>query len=252
MKVVCVVQARMASSRLPGKVMLKLAGEPVLSHVLSRARRISGVDQVLVATTRNPEDDLISDWASAEKVEVFRGSEDNVVERLLLAADFFGGTHLARVTADCPLIDPAVCDAVITACLEEDADFGSNYLPPTYPDGLDFSLTKVDVLKSLSESGLNKHDREHVTTVFEKNPERFRTINVSSDVDLSGQRWTLDNYEDLIFLRALLEKVRDADLGTDYGTILRTLRENPEIASLQSNMMRNYGHIGKNAPHNSE
>lgn len=238
----------MASSRLPGKALLKLAGEPTLTHVLNRARRIHGIDHLVLATTTNREDDLIADWAATEKLDVFRGSENNVIERLLLATETFGGTHLARVTADCPLIDPGICSAVIEKCLNEDADFGSNYCPPTYPDGLDFSVTKVDVLRNISDRELSEYDREHVTTVFERDPSAYHTINVSSDSDLSTQRWTLDNHEDLMFLRALFEKARNGNLETDYLTILRILRENPQIASLQSNTTRNYGHDTKLAP----
>lgn len=232
----------MASSRLHGKALLDLAGKPTLTHVLDRARHIQGIDHLVLATTTNTEDDVIADWGATEAVDVFRGSEDNVAERLLLATDLFAGTHLARITADCPLIDPAVCSRVIETCLNEDADFGSNYCPPTFPDGLDFSLSRVSVLKRAIERNPSEYDLEHVTTVFERDLDSYKTINVSSDVDLSEQRWTMDNIDDLHFLRALFNKLLEENSGSDHRVALRILGENPEIARLQSRAQRNYGH----------
>ncbi len=223
--------------------MADLAGAPTLARVLNRSRQITLVDEIALATTTNPEDNILEDWASSQALPVFRGSEKNVVERLLLANKLFDGTHIARITADCPLIDPFVCDEVIAATLEEDADFGSNHSPPTYPDGLDFSIMKVDKLSELFVGGLSNYDLEHVTTPFEKESSPFRKVNVLSGVNLSSHRWTLDNHQDLVFLRSVFEQILSRNSTSDHDSVLKILEQKPEILQLQSKMSRNYAHV---------
>lgn len=242
MTVLAVVQARLGSGRLPRKALATLAGRPTLAHVMERAMRLKRIDHLVLATTTQPEDDELEGWAKNEGISVFRGSENNVVERLLGAAREYRASHLARITADCPLLDPELCDQVIEIGITQKADFACNYVPATFPDGLDFGFLAVETLYKLSTSELSPFDAEHVTTYFERNWNHNLMVNLSSHVDLSGHRWTLDNPQDHIFLDKLLGLVSKNKAGFSYHATLEILRLNQELLELQSNEPRNQGH----------
>jgi spore coat polysaccharide biosynthesis protein SpsF (cytidylyltransferase family) len=240
--VLAVIQCRMKSKRLPGKALLKLGEVPVLEHVYARTSKIRGVDSIVVATTTNKEDDAIVGWAANASVEVYRGSSDDVAGRILAASEGFGVKFIARVTADCPLLDPEISSLVVLRATSDDLDFCCNYLPPTFPDGLDFSVFKRNTLLRDWSNGMNRHQQEHVTTGFEKANAQNSAHHIISPVDYSKQRWTLDNSEDYAFLSRLASETGSDLVNMNFASILDFLEKNPDIAKLQSVFKRNYGH----------
>ena len=225
-RIVAILQARMGSSRLPGKALMDLAGKPVLWRCLERAQAISGVDALVVATTESPDDQQLLDVAQEAGVEGFTGSPDDVLDRYYQAAKSHQADVVMRLTGDCPLLDPSVSGRVLNRFLEGNVDYASNTNPPSYPDGLD---TEVFNFKSLEiawqESKLDS-DREHVTQFIRRQPCRFHAANVAGEVDLSHLRWTVDEAEDLEFVRQVYQGLdRRGWLGHDHREVMQVIEE---------------------------
>jgi spore coat polysaccharide biosynthesis protein SpsF len=231
MKTVAVIQARTGSTRLPGKVLLPLLGEPVLAHVVRRTSRATRLDLVVVATSVASGDDAIEALAVASGWPLVRGSEEDLLGRYLLASRTFGADRVVRITSDCPLIDPSLINGVVAALDASGADYASNTLPPrTYPRGLDVEAFTSEALETAAREDHDPASREHATPYLYRHPERFRIVAVPGTVDHSRHRWTLDTPEDL----ALIERIYDA-LGRDdfaWTEALALLDEHPEWALL--------------------
>jgi spore coat polysaccharide biosynthesis protein SpsF len=212
MRIVCIIQARMGSTRLPGKVLMDLAGEPVLARVVNRARRATRLAEVVVATSTKSEDNAIAALCEARGWPCFRGSEADVLDRYYQAARVFRADVVVRVTSDCPLIDPEVLDRLIGEFVNRlpTVDYAANFLPrPTYPHGLDAEVMRFDVLERLWRDDTNPAWREHVTLYLLEHPDWFTIHTVSHDVNLSHHRWTVDHAEDLALLRRIFEHFAD-------------------------------------------
>lgn len=208
MNVVAILQARMGSSRLPGKVLLDLAGEPMLVRGMNRLSRAETLDEVVVATTVEPADDAIAEICQERDEPYFRGSEEDVLDRYYRASKRHQTDVVVRVTSDCPLIDPEVVDRVVSEFLEcqPKVDYASNTAPRrTFPRGLDTEVMRFDALERAWRDDENPAWREHVTPYIRCHPELFRTYGVLNDEDLSHMRWTVDTPEDLAFLRRIFE-----------------------------------------------
>jgi spore coat polysaccharide biosynthesis protein SpsF (cytidylyltransferase family) len=236
-----IIQARMGSRRLPGKTMADVAGAPMLSHVVRRAAAIPGIERVVIATTPQPADRVIVDFASRNGIPVFVGSEDDVLDRFHQAARHVGATVVVRVTPDCPLLDPAVSGLVLARYLQDGTlDYVSNTQPPSFPDGLDTEVFSFQALEVAWQNSVLRSEREHVTPYLWKRPELFRTACVHHDRDLSAMRWTVDEPRDLEFVR----KVYD-HLGTDrcfaMEDVLDLLRRHPGLAATNAGVGRNEG-----------
>lgn len=208
MKTVALVQARMGSSRLPGKVLRPLLGRPMLSHVVHRLREARTLDQIVVATSSAPQDRQIVDFCRGQAVKWFCGSEQDVLDRFYQAALAFQADTIVRVTADCPLIDPGVVDRVVSAyrarCRE--TDHASNVLPHrTFPRGLDTEVFGGDLLERLWIEDQNPRWRQHVTEMVFQQPERFRILNICNETDLSHHRWTVDTAADLELVQRIFQ-----------------------------------------------
>ena len=203
MKVVAIIQARMGSTRLPGKVLLDLAGEPMLARVVARVRRARRVDEVLVATTTETPDDALAALCAERGWLCFRGSETDVLDRYYQAASGRGAEVVVRITSDCPLIDPAVIDAAIEGRELQQADYCANVLRRTYPRGLDVEVFIFAALETAWREDDKPEWREHVTQFILRHPERFGLTNMSHDEDHSDRRWTVDTPEDF----ELMEKI---------------------------------------------
>ena len=202
MIVAAIVQARLGSTRLPGKVLEDLAGQPMLVRVVNRVSRAKTIDVVVVATTTRPADDAIVRLCEEQGWPFFRGSEADLLDRYYRAALAFKANVLVRITSDCPLIDPGVIDTVVTELLSHptEVDYVSNTQQRTYPRGLD---TEVMTLRALERAWREDDDaaqREHVTPYIYRNPEEFVLRSVTSDIDLSHMRWTVDTAQDLAFV----------------------------------------------------
>ena len=238
---VAIVQARMGASRLPGKTLADVSGQPMLSHVVRRARQVGGVDQVVVATSENPADEVIVSFCKERNIACFRGSEDDVLDRYFSAARHFEAEVVVRVTADCPMLDPGVVDRVIDRFEGGEWDYVSNVLRYTYPDGLDTEVLGIETLERAWREATLASDREHVTTYVRNHPTLFRLANVENDEDLSAMRWTVDEPEDLEFVRTVFAEIRSASFG--MTEVLRLLGNNPELSEVNSGFRRNAGYL---------
>jgi spore coat polysaccharide biosynthesis protein SpsF len=214
MRVVAIVQARMGSTRLPGKVMLPLLGEPILARVLRRTARARTLDDVVVATTTRPEDDAIVALVEAEGRPVVRGSETDLLDRYLQAARAHDAEIVVRVTSDCPLIDPDVIDRTVLAFQAGDVEYASNTLEPrTYPRGLDVEVIARVALERAGREDRDPAWREHATPYIYRHPESFRLLRVAAEDDHADQRWSVDTPEDF----TLVDRIYDAIGRDDFG-----------------------------------
>jgi spore coat polysaccharide biosynthesis protein SpsF len=230
MKRVIVIQARMTSSRLPGKVLHDLAGRPMLAQQLRRLKAMREADEFVVATTDLPTDDPVVDLARREGVRVFRGNEHDVLARFVGAARDTAADIVARITADCPLIDAAEADRVVRELREHssEADYASNVLRRTFPRGLDVEALFRDALERMQRLATSSKSREHVTWYLRTEaPELFKTRSVEDAQDNSDLRWTVDTAEDLAEIRRIYEGCELATTMRPYREILAYVRAQP-------------------------
>ena len=243
MKIVAIVQARMGSSRLPGKVLKDLRGAAVLDRVLNRLGRSRLIQESLVATTVEPADDAIVEHCERTGRKVFRGSEQDVLDRYYQAAKYVNADVVVRITSDCPVIDPEVTDATVHAFLDRHADYASNVLVRTYPRGLDTEVMTVQALERAWRESNKPHQREHVTPYIYENPSEFKLHGIENDTDCSRHRWTVDTPEDLELLRAIYERFGGRD---DFGwrEVLKLVESDPSLAEINRNIVQKAVHEG--------
>lgn len=214
MTTVAIVQARTGSTRLPGKVLLPLLGEPMLTRVMRRAARADTLDAVVVATTTDPSDDPIVALAERNDWPVARGSIDDLLDRYVRAARRFEADVIVRITSDCPLVDPGVINATVDAYHAGDFDYTSNALEPrTFPRGLDVEVVSRFALERAWEQDDDPAWREHATPFIYRHPERFRIGRVTSPDDHSEQRWSVDTAEDYELVRRIYEHIGRDDFS---------------------------------------
>lgn len=217
MKTVCIIQARIGSTRLPGKVMLDLCGSPVLWHVVTRVSRAKSVDQVVVATTDQKQDDVICDLCRSEGFALYRGSEHDVLQRYFHAATEYQADSVVRITSDCPLIDPAIISSSVELFWAERPHYISNVIPPrTFPIGLDTEVFSFEALRIAHSAASLPDEREHVTPFILNHPEIFTLRRVARSIDLSNLRWTLDTAEDYRFIKGIYNSLYPAK--NDFAT----------------------------------
>jgi spore coat polysaccharide biosynthesis protein SpsF len=237
MKRVLIIQARMGSTRLPGKVLREVAGKPMLSQQIRRLKSCSEADEIVVATTTNPADEPLVEVAHREGVSCFRGSEVDVLDRFVGAASQTKADVVVRLTADCPLIDPALTDQVIHELIDHEStcDYAANVLKRTFPRGLDVEAFFFDVLLRWNRMASSQRSREHVTLlVRSESPELFLSRSVEDTEDNSDLRWTVDTETDLLLIRKLYDEL---DLGThvnSYRDLLAYVRMHPELPRLNA------------------
>ena len=209
----CVVQARMGSTRLPGKVLADLGGQPMLGFLLHRLSRLADAT-IVVATSDLDRDDPIEEVALAHGAAVVRGPEQDVLARFGMALERFPAATIVRITGDCPLVDPAIVRSVIELHRSRAADYTCNVLPRTYPKGLDVEVIAASALRVAIAEARDPAEREHVTPFFYRHPERFTLANLRSGVELGEERWTVDTAEDLEVVRDIVGRFApDQDFG---------------------------------------
>lgn len=219
MRIGAVIQARMGSSRLPGKVLMPIGNATMLQRVIERVAQVSQIARYTVATSRQSNDDILAVRCAIWRVQCYRGSHLDVLDRYYRAAALMGLSAVVRITADCPLLDPAVVSEVIRTFIVTGADYASNVHPASFPDGLDCEVIRMTALEQAWDEAREQFDREHVTPYIWRQPERFRIVNVSREPNLSHLRWTVDTNEDLMRVRELYSRY---PLGsTDYTALLR-------------------------------
>lgn len=236
-RVVCIIQARMSSSRLPGKVMKDICGSPMIDWVVQRAAKSHSVDAVMVATTADASDDLIKQWCVENSVVCYRGEVFDVLDRFYQAALIAKADVIVRLTADCPLIDPSLIDDVIHAFNTHGVDFAANRLPPpykrTYPIGLDVEVVSFSGLERAWQEAKLKYEREHVFPYIYAEEGRFNVFVLDAEQDYGDYRWTVDTPEDLQFVQSLMEKM-DCDRDAGWLDILECVKNNPALAAINA------------------
>lgn len=239
MKTVAIIQARCGSTRFPEKVFADLSGHPLIWHVVNRVRNASKVDEVVIATTTNPIDDKLYEWCIANSIPVNRGSENDVLNRFYETAKKFNADIVVRITADDPFKEPRLIDEAINSLITEDADYVCNNFPPTYPEGTDVEVLTFDALEKQELNSSSDYEREHVTQYIYHNPKDFKMINLSNEEDLSYLRWTIDTEQDFEMVRKIYENLYSSDDRIFHmEEILSFLRNNPEVASMNSDVKR--------------
>jgi spore coat polysaccharide biosynthesis protein SpsF len=238
MKTLIIVQARMTSTRLPGKVLLPLAGVPMLTRLVERLRRVQRADGIVVATTTNATDDTIAALCAPLGVPCHRGSEHDVLSRYADAARLHGADVVVRITSDCPLIDPALIDQVIAAYEEGGSDYVSNMLPPTWPYGMAVEVCSAAALAQAHAEATQAAEREHVTPFIYWHPERYRLRNVASPVDLSQHRWTVDTPEDYQLVSRLFDHLVPTHPHFTQADVLALLDQHPDWIALNQHIQQ--------------
>jgi spore coat polysaccharide biosynthesis protein SpsF len=230
------IEARMSSTRLPGKVLLEAAGKPMLERMIERVRRVPSLDGIVVATTINPGDDPVAELARRLGVGVFRGSEDDVMSRVLGAAQAHGVDVIVELTGDCPVIDPGLIERVIEAYRTSGADYCSNVLTRSYPIGMDTQVFATRILADALGRTDDPVDREHVSLFIYRHPELYRLHNVSADPrhQRPELRLTLDTPEDLRMLRAVFEALLPEHPEFGLDDILELLNRRQDLQAINS------------------
>ena len=239
-RVVVVIQARLASSRLPAKILLDLGGTTALERCLRRARKFKGVSEVVIATSDTPGDDLIEAVGKRLDARVIRGSETDVLSRFAKAAAETNAEAIVRCTSDCPLLDPAISSSVIERFLfaAPAADYAANVLERRYPRGLDTEIVSRSALERAHREATASAEREHVTLHIYRRPEAFRCLPVmpSAGDDHSNLRWTLDTLDDYRFLHTVFERLGPLADTASMNDVLALLAKEPSLSAINSHI----------------
>lgn len=242
-KIVVIVQARMSSRRLPGKVMLPLAGVPMLQRQLERLSRSRMITQRVVATTCNQEDDVIEALCRQMGVEIFRGSEDDVLDRYYRAAESVKADIVVRVTADCPMVDPALLDQVVQQFLQHAVAYASNVgEQPSYPNGFEVEVCAFDALATAWRDAQWRSEREHVTPYLIKHPELFPRVTQSSPINYASMRVTVDYAEDYAVVNDVFTALFVDNPDFSVGDVVSYIEKHPDVLAPNQHIQRNDGY----------
>lgn len=237
-KVVAVIQARMGSSRLPGKACLPLGGKYAVEQVLDRVKLSDEVDEVVIATSTEKQDDIIEKLLS-DGSNIFRGSEEDVQSRMFKASEKFNADTVVRITGDCPLISPKIIDAVIEKLHDEELDYCTNVLERTFPRGFDVEAFTFESFKTVKDESSQDYHREHVTPYYTENEEKFEISGVTSsevfdETQLRNRadlRLTLDEADDYILLKRIFEEF-DSEVLNDEGKLIKNIDERKDLKDI--------------------
>lgn len=237
MKTIAIIQARMGSTRLPGKVLKKVLGKTLLEYQLERVQRSSFIDKIVVATTVKESDDVLVALCNRLNIPVYRGSEVDVLARYYEAAVESKADVVVRLTSDCPLIDSAVVDGVIQLYLDSpDVDYASNALKRTFPRGLDTEVFSFDALEESFHHARKQSEREHVTPFIHQQPHKFKMVNFSYHTDVSHHRWTVDTKEDFELIRRIIEALYSENHTFTMQDVLDLLEQHSSWVKLNAHI----------------
>ena len=227
----CIIQTRIGSSRLPGKVLMNIGNKTAVENVVERIKRVSLIDEVIIATTTEDRDNAVEEEAKRLGVNYYRGSEDDVLSRYYHAAKKYDGDVVVRITSDCPLIDSEVSGRIIEFFLKnrDKYDYVSNTLERTYPRGLDTEVFTFKALEKAFNEAESKRDREHVTPYIWDNPKLFRIYQYKEQADTSELRWTLDTAEDLELIRKVYDYLKERGNEFTMEEVLELYKKHPEL-----------------------
>lgn len=240
--ILAVLQARVSSTRLPGKVLKPLLGHPMVMRQIERVMRSRLIDRLVVATSSEKSDEALEQACAIHNVTCFRGSLDDVLDRFYQAATKFNPEYVVRLTGDCPLADHEIIDQVISLCRDGGYDYVSSALEPTFPDGLDVEAFRFSALETAWREANLPSQREHVTPFIYQNPDLFRIGSLKGSEDLSHLRWTVDEPADFDLVTRIYEALYPVNSDFNTRDILELLRQQPELASLNICFARNEGY----------
>ena len=239
--IVAILQARMGSTRLPGKVLMPVLGKPMLALQIERIKRAKKVDKIILATSTENDDQAIVNLAKNLGVEYYQGSLENVLERFYQAAVPYQPNHVVRLTGDCPLSDPELIDAAITCHLNNNFDYTSNTLQPTFPDGLDVEVMTWQALSDAYHEARLPSEKEHVTPFIHQKPLRYQLGYFQNATDVSQLRWTVDEEKDFELVKNIYEALYTKNPAFRWQDALTFIQNNPELAIYNTQYQRNEG-----------
>ena len=239
-RVVATIEARMTSSRLPGKVMMQALGRPMLAHLTSRLKAVPSIDEIVLATTVNSADDVLVDFANKDGIKVFRGSEEDVLARVIAAGESAGAEVLVEITGDCPVIDPDLVEQTIQMYFHHEVDYASNSIVSSYPDGMETQVISMAALKDAAARTNDPLDREHVSLYLWQRPEQYRIVHLVAPPSLHwpGLGLTLDEPGDYLLLSKIIEALASENPLFSCLDIIRLLKNNPSWLDMNSNVVR--------------
>ena len=230
----------MGSTRLPGKVLMEAAKKPMLEHLVNRLRKVKSIDDIILATTENKIDNILIDFAIKNKIKYFRGSEEDVLSRVLNAGKFYKVEEVVGITGDCPIIDPNIIEQVIRLYRIHKVSFVTNGLVRSFPDGMDTIIYNLSTLEKSSALAYTKKEREHTTLHMNSNPKIFSYINLVSPPELHWPELglTLDEEQDYVLLKKIIEHFDDINPFFSCGDAINLIKENPELQNINNNVKR--------------
>ena len=227
----------MGSTRLPGKVLMQLNGQTTLSSLLKQLKYSKLLNRKIIATTINPEDDIIKNFTQSNNVELFRGSSDDVLDRYYQCAKYFSLQHIVRITADNPLLDPEILDDVIALYKKGHFDYVNNFTKRTFPYGTEVEIFSFHVLEKVWKNAKTLYDREHVTSYIYNNPNEFTSKCIEYNVDYSYLHWTVDRIEDLKLVQIILSKIKKRPVL--MNDIIELFSKEPNLIKINANTSKN-------------
>ena len=225
MKIGVIIQARMGSTRLPGKIMKKIEQKTVLEYVISSLENSKFIQEIIIATTKNKEDDIIEDKVKKLGKKIYRGSQDNVLERYTFAARENKLDVVIRITSDCPLNDVNIVDSIISEFIDKKPDYISNTIKRTYPRGMDCEVFSINALERAYTDAESDSDKEHVTPYIYKNPDKFKISHYCADEDKSKYRITLDVEEDFEVISFIIKEINNKSLDFSYESVIKIIED---------------------------
>ena len=244
MNIVAIIQARMGSSRLPGKILKEINGKSLISILIDRISMSKYLNKIVIATTNSKLDDQFVKWVSLNlNISIFRGQENDVLDRYYQCAKLYKADVIVRITADDPLKDAIIIDKAISLLKQNPKlDYCSNTIKPTYPEGLDVEVFKFEALYKAWHFSTLPSEREHVTPYIWKNQKQFSLKNFEYKDNLSDWRWTVDRNEDLCFVKEIFKNF-STDFLINYEEIIKFISNNPSLIGINSNFKRNEGYL---------
>ena len=241
-KITVIIEARTGSSRLRNKVVAEIEGKPMIFYVIDRVKQIKSVEQIILATTQEKNDKILIEIAKQNSIGIFAGDSMDVLNRDYQCALQNNADPIIRITGDCPLIDPDIVEEMLEFYLKNNYDYISNRINPKYPDGLDVEIYSFKTLQMAEQNAKWSSERELVTTYITKNPKIFKIFSYENQEDLSGHRWTVDEQNDLEFVRKIYS-IMKPKTNFSMNEIIEILVKNPELLKINSGIIRNEGHL---------
>lgn len=241
--ILIICQARYASTRLPGKVLLTIRNKPLLWYLLKRLELVKTPNQIIIATSTSDSNKPLMDYLKEQKINYYAGDENDVLDRFYQTAKQYNGEIIVRITADCPLIDSTLIDRGLEIFLDDNFDYLSNVHPPTFPDGYDIEIFTFKALETSWKNAKLNSEREHVTPFIYNNPKIFSIKNFQNDKDLSNLRLTVDTKEDFILISKIIENFHDRWTKFDLKDVITFINQNPHLLKINAQYERNEGYF---------